>query len=222
MRISALTHLLGLAALCTALGCTSLRDWREPAPPSAVRRAAPEGQVVGRISTRGLGASLGRAAVYLQPIDGTRETTPLAPVLIRQRLGRFDPDFAISAVGQPVQFANEDTIFHGVFSYSPPNQFERRPYAPGQSRTVTFRQPGAVLLYSPLHTDMRGVILVVPAPQHAVPNTHGVFQIKGVPAGRYRLWLWTEHHGELARDIALAAGQVTRADLELGDRQGAP
>jgi len=60
---------------------------------------------------------------------------------------------------------------------------------------------------------MRGVILVVPDAHHALPNAHGVFQIGGVPAGRYRLSLWTEQHGVVDREVSLAAGEVMRADL---------
>jgi plastocyanin len=177
--------------------------------------ARPGCHVVGRVLVRGLNEPLGRAVVFLEPIDAAPATKALAPVVIRQRVGRFDPDFAVAAVGQPVRFRNDDEIFHGVFSYSPPNPFERRPYPPGESRTVTFRHAGVVVTYSPLHTGMRGVILVVPASHHAVPNALGVFQIGGVPAGRYRLSLWTERQGEASREISLAPGEVARVDLTL-------
>lgn len=215
MRASVPASRVLAAALCAALGCTSLRERTDAPPPSAVRKPPAEAQIIGRVSTRGMDGALGHAAVFLEPIDEAPAAQTPDALVIRQRLGQFDPDFAVSTVGQPVRFANQDKIFHGVFSYSPPNQFERRPYAPGESRSVTFRHPGAVLLYSPLHTDMRGVILVVPGPQHVVPNAHGVFQIKGVPAGRYRLSLWTRDHGGTSREISLAAGEVARADLAL-------
>jgi len=204
---------LCLASLCAALGCTSLREWTDAARPLAAPMPPAQGHVVGRVS--GATAPLGHAVVFLERIDETPATRAPAAVVVHQRDGRFEPDFVVTAVGQPVLFMNQDEIFHGVFSYSRPNQFERPPFPPGETRAVRFEHPGVVRTYSPLHTDMRGVILVVPDAHHALPNAHGVFQIGGVPAGRYRLSLWTERQGEVARDISLAAGEVARADLKL-------
>jgi plastocyanin len=206
-----------LAAVCGALGCAGPLQWiRTQTATLGPKPAATKARVLGRISAGDGAAALGRAAVFLERIDGGVGDVPPPAVVIRQEFARFDPEFAVTAVGQPVLFTNQDTIFHGVFSYSRPNEFERPPFPPGHTRAVIFKHAGVVRTYSPLHTDMRGVILVVPGAWHAVPDTEGGFAIEGIPSGRYRLSLWTERSGETTREISLAAGQAARVHLELG------
>ena len=178
-----------------------------------------ESRVVGRVSAAGDGAPLGRAAVFLESIDGRPASKPTAAAVMREQVGGFEPDFVVVAVGQPVEFVNDDEIFHGVFSYSRPNSFTRRPFPPGQSRTVSFQHPGVVRAYCPLHLTLPVVILVVPDAHYAVPDSRGDFQIGSVPAGRYRISLWTEQHGVAAQEISLDAGEEKRADLRLGEQR---
>ena len=203
---------LALALLCVLPGCTSLRGWTRGI--LAPKPADADARVVGRVSASGTEPALGRAVVFLESVGGRQAgagTPP--PIVIKQRLGRFDPDFAVVAPGQPVQFANDDSVFHGVFSYSRPNQFEKRPFAPGQTRTVTFHHAGAVQIYSPIDGAMRGLIVVVPGCHHAIPDARGDFQLSSVPAGRYRLSLWSESRGATTREVSLSPGEVVRADL---------
>jgi hypothetical protein len=190
-----------VAVLCAGTGCAGVRHWS----------IGGDAQVTGRASARG-GQSLGHAVVFLEPL-GPARIDPLPPVVIQQRLGRFDPEFAVAQVGQPVRFSNTDRIFHGVFSYSDPNRFEERPFAPGQSREVVFRHPGIVQLYSPIDSAMRGAIAVVPAGHHTLPDAAGNYRLGGIPPGRYRLSLWSDLQGATTQEIALSPGEVERADL---------
>jgi plastocyanin len=195
------TRWLGLAALCAGLGCASAHPWG----------AAHDARLLGRASARG-GQALGHAVVFLEPM-GPGQIAPAPPVVIQQRLGRFEPDFAVAQVGQAVRFSNADRIFHGVFSYSDPNRFEERPFAPGESREVVFRHPGVVQLYSPIDAGMRGMIAVIPAGLHTVPDGDGNYELGGITPGRYRLSLWSDLQGATTQEISLAPGEVQRADL---------
>jgi plastocyanin len=153
--------------------------------------------------------------VFVEPIDANPMAADSETVVIHQRASRFEPEFVVVAVDQPVTFANRDKIFHGVFSYSRPNEFEERPFAPGQTRTVSFRHAGAVQIYSPIDGAMQGLIVVVPEGHHAIPNARGDFRISGLAAGRYRLSVWAEAHEGTAREISLATGEVKRAHIAL-------
>ena len=188
------------------LACAPLRD-RAP--------AASPAQVVGRVSMPSDGAASEAAAVFLERIDEEPSGDALPAVVVGQQRGRFEPEFAVVAVGQPVLFVNRDEIFHGVFSYSRPNPFECRPFAPGDTCMVSFREPGVVHTFSPLVADMRGVVLVVPERYYAVPDARGNFRIDGVPAGRYRASIWTARRGGASREISLASGATARADFTL-------
>ncbi len=218
MSTSVTMRWLGLVALSGSLGCTSLREWTRDGA-SLFVPTPPESRIVGRVSAGGRGVSLGRAAVYLEPVDGESAEQPVAAAVVHQHDGGFEPEFIVVAVGQPVLFTNQDKIFHGVFSYSEPNAFTQRPFGPGETRSVRFNRPGLVRAYCPLHATRGAVMLVVPDTHYAVPDTRGNFQISGVPAGRYRLSLWTEQHGVADREVSLAAGEEKRADLTPAPRR---
>jgi len=191
--------------LCTASGCATFREWTGRA----------EGQIVGRVAAVD-GTAIGRAVVFLDPVDAPRRLDALPPLLIRMLGGQFDPSFAVAVIDQKVVFANRDKTFHGVFSYSRSNEFARKPFGPGESRSVTFQGTGVVQTYSPLYEAMRGSILVVPDPHYALPDARGDFRISRVPPGRYRASLWSESRPLIVREISLSAGQLQHADFSLG------
>jgi hypothetical protein len=196
---------LGLAALLVfgTLACVQLA--------APTRR---EGRVIGRVALPGA-AGLGAAAVFLEPEAVSANDDPIPAAVISQRDGRFEPAFAVVAVGQPVLFVNRDKIFQGAFSYSTPNAFECRPFAPGELCMVTFGAPGAVRVYSPLDQSPIALLYVVPGRHHAVPNAAGEFRIDAVPPGRYRATVWTERYGGATRAIAVAPGASQRADFAM-------
>jgi hypothetical protein len=134
---------------------------------------------------------------------------------VRQHTARFEPGFLAVAVGQPVAMPNDDTIYHNVFSYSRPNDFDLGLYRSGESRTMRFDHPGPVRLYCSIHERMNGLIFVAPSRLFAIPDARGAFSIKGVSPGRYRVKLWTERAPELSREIRLAAGALARVDLRV-------
>ena len=121
----------------------------------------------------------------------------------------------IVAVGQPVLFVNRDSIFQATFSYSRPNTFECRAFAPGQICMVTFGEPGEVRIYSPLDQHMRAVVFVAPGRLHAVPDSRGEFRIDAVPPGRYRATLWMERREASSRNVVVMPGAAGRADFTL-------
>ena len=188
------SRLLLAAVLCAALAC-----------------AHADSRVVGRI----FASAPGPVAVFLEPIEPQLPAGALAAVVVGQRRGGFEPAFAVAAVGQPVLFVNRDEIFQAVFSYSEPNTFECRPFGPGNTCMITFREPGLVRTYSPLDAEQRGAVLVVPERHYAIPDARGRFQIDDVPAGRYRATLWSEQLGGASRELSLGAGKTARADFHL-------
>ena len=159
-------------------------------------------------------ADLGQSVVFLDP----EAPTPGASserLSIRQRNARFAPDFLAIAVGQTVEMPNDDQIFHNVFSFSKPNDFDLGLYPAGEKRRVTFAHPGVVKIYCSIHETMSGTIFVSPSPWFAVASTHGEFVISGVPAGRYTLRVWNERLPETQRALTLAPGERRKLELSL-------
>ncbi len=160
-------------------------------------------------------ADLGPAVVYLEAIDAAPSASPSETPALRQHLARFEPGFLAVAVGEPIAMPNDDTIYHNVFSYSRPNDFDLGLYRAGESRTLRFDHPGPVRIYCSIHERMNGLIFVAPSRLFALPDARGAFAISGVAPGRYRIKLWTERAPELAREIRVAAGAAERVELRV-------
>ena len=161
-------------------------------------------------------AAIGPVVVYLEAIDAPASTAPaLRPVRVAQRNATFQPSFEVVSVGQPVEMPNADAIYHNVFSYSRPNDFDLGIYPSGESRSVTFRVPGVVKVYCSIHESMNATIVVVPTRYFAVASATGRFSLKDVPPGRYRIRTFCERLPDTAREIVVVAGQKLGVDLAL-------
>jgi hypothetical protein len=110
---------------------------------------------------------------------------------------------------------NDDTIFHNVFSYSRPNDFDLGLYGAGEARSVRFRAPGLVRIYCSIHENMNGLIFVTPSSLYARPDGRGRYRIAAVPAGRYRLRAWSERLPLWTRDLELRPGQAADVEVRL-------
>jgi plastocyanin len=197
-----------------------------PIAVAAAEAAAQEGVVEGRVSLGFPGVdlgSVGEIVVFVEPEGGQPTPAPRgAAKLIRQRDARFDPQFLVVVAGQRVELPNDDLIFHNVFSFSKPNDFDLGTYPRGESRSVVFRYPGLVRVYCSIHESMSASVFVVPTPWHAVAAADGSFAIRGVPEGRWRLHAWSWRLPGTSHAIAVSAGRSTRVELALGARSSAP
>jgi plastocyanin len=153
--------------------------------------------------------------VYLEEGGGAaRTSTNSRPSQLRQKSARFSPPFLVVARGQPVAMPNDDAIYHNVFSFSAPNDFDLGLYPAGESRSVTFRSPGVVRIFCSIHESMNATVFVAPTPWFAVVDGSGDFSIGGVPAGRYQLRTWAEKLPARALAVRVGAG-VTSLEVRL-------
>lgn len=58
-------------------------------------------------------------------------------------------------VGDSVTFKNQDPFAHNVFSLSEAKTFDLGSYPQGQSKKITFDQPGTVEVECAIHPDMK-------------------------------------------------------------------
>jgi plastocyanin len=178
------------------------------------------GGVRGRVVLDLAGASVADVGPVVVFLDGIDKPLSFAPPeqqpAVHQRDARFAPSFIAVAAGTTVQMPNDDAIFHNVFSYSKPNDFDLGLYPAGQSRSVTFRYPGVVKAYCSIHESMNGTIYVSPSPWFTTAGASGTFSIAGVPPGRYKLETWCEKLPATEREIAIRPGETLSVDLKLG------
>ncbi len=105
---------------------------------------------------------------------------------LTQKDKTFRPHILGVPIGSTVEFPNEDTIFHNVFSLSGPQPFDLGLYRAGASRSKAFAQAGEYRVFCNIHPQMTALILVVPTPYVARPGPDGRFVLE-LPPGRYRL-----------------------------------
>jgi plastocyanin len=154
------------------------------------------------------GTPLADAAVLVEPLAGT-PTRPRAPaakgVAIEQRGREFIPWMTVVQTGTSVDFPNNDTMRHHVYSFSTPKRFEIKLYAGKPGQPVVFDKPGQVDIGCNIHDWMEAHVLVVDTPYFARTGADGRATVAGVPAGRYRVRPW--------HALQKAAGAVEEVDV---------
>ncbi len=175
------------------------------------------GEVSGRVALAVEGTSLesaGPMVVYLEGIDGPLVSTSRRRDLeIHQKDASFSPVFLAIAAGETVVMPNDDLIFHNVFSYSTPNDFDLGLYPRGDSRAKTFQYPGVVRIYCSIHESMNATIFVSPSSYFAVAGPGGAFRIRDVPPGKYRLRTWNRRLPPASQLVDIGAGPPAVAEL---------
>lgn len=81
-----------------------------------------------------------------------------AEFTVNQKGKEFSVKTLAVAVGDSVNFTNEDPFAHNVFSVSETKEFDLGSYPQGQSRKVTFDKPGKVEVECSIHPNMQMVI----------------------------------------------------------------
>jgi plastocyanin len=66
--------------------------------------------------------------------------------------------------GPIVDFPNNDTTYHNVFSISKAAKFDLGRYARGQVEVGAFEQPGVVRIFCDIHSHMSAFVLVFSHP----------------------------------------------------------
>lgn len=159
-------------------------------------------------------STLGPLVVFLDALEGKLNyEIPKDIPSIRQRNAKFSPTFLVITAGQSVSMPNDDTIFHNVFSYSKPNDFDVGIYPKDTSREVTFEHAGVVHIYCSIHSSMNGRIFVAPSPYFDEARSTGAFSISGVPVGRYRLRTWNAKLPESTCVVEVKEGEKATVEI---------
>jgi plastocyanin len=132
------------------------------------------------------------AAVVLEPLAPAPRQAPknLPHAVIEQRGAEFSPYVTVVQTGTAVDFPNNDTVRHHVYSFSQPKRFEIKLYAGKPGQPITFDKPGEVVIGCNIHDWMEAYVLVVESAYFGKTGADGQVRIANLPAGRYRVQLW--------------------------------
>lgn len=145
---------------------------------------------------------------------------PETPVVLNNTKCRFDPHVAVVRTGQPVLLRNDDDVAHAMlllmFANDPISQVV--PANTKDGGTVTFPKPEAfpASVTCPIHSWMKGYLLVADHPFVAVTDKQGKFTMPGLPAGEWTFRAWHESAGYIEtitlgeKPATWKAGRFTR------------
>lgn len=147
-----------------------------------------------------------RVAIWIEgPISKDSAAAPAAK--LEQTNRRFSPEIIVIPAGAKVSFPNNDPVFHNVFSLSGPKSFDLGNYPKGDTRFVTFAEPGIVYVNCHLHPNMAATIVVTPNKWNTLAGRDGHFSIEDVPPGKYTVVAWHKAAGFFRQSITLTEGR---------------
>ncbi len=188
------------SALCTIL---FLLVFLVAAPESHSEECANTGIISGKITHRTTRSRFFDTLVYISKVDNEPYTDEGRSVVLDQQEGVFTPRLLIGAPGLTVKFQNHDVDHHSVYC-TEPTVYKFKAFAPGESRSFTFLQPGFYTQLCDIHSHMRAYVAIMQNRHFTIAKKDGSFIINDVPAGRLELKVWNERLKDRYKDISIS------------------
>jgi plastocyanin len=141
------------------------------------------------------------------------------PAIMDQRNRTFVPRVLVIGVGARVEFPNNDSVSHQVYSFSPAKRFQLPLYKGEVHPPITFEQAGLVVLGCNIHDSMVGYIYVTEAPYFGTTDSSGGLVLKGLAKGDYQIAVWSPYIADeaasLTRPVHLEAEDLASERIAL-------
>jgi plastocyanin len=172
----------------------------------------PEGTIKGTVNSPWIERY--QALIYIDHVTGEFPPPKKNPHMSQRGLV-FQPHILPVLKGTSVDFTNDDTVSHNVFSPSgSATPFNLGIYGPGVKKTETFNAPGVVPLLCIIHPDMSAFVIVLQNPYFALTREDGSFEIDRVPPGTYQLKLWDEKLKTVSEPVTVKAGKTATVEFK--------
>lgn len=151
-------------------------------------------------------------------VQGAAASTPDAAVVstVDQVNCMYAPRVVTAAFGQNVKILNSDPILHNVHTYADTKTLFNRAQpkgAPAMDKTFS-KDDGAVVKFKcDVHPWMTGWLVLNDNSLNAVTGDSGEFEVKGVPAGTYKIQAWHEKYGPKTVDVTVEADKTAEANF---------
>jgi plastocyanin len=147
----------------------------------------PAGHAVGDVVITAVSAPVPAPAALV-----TQATQPAqGSAVMDQRNLEFVPRILVVATGTSVEFPNNDSVSHQVYSFSQAKRFQLPLYKGERHPPVIFEREGLVVLGCNIHDQMVGYIYVTKAPFFGKTDTSGTLRLQNLPAGDYLITIWS-------------------------------
>jgi hypothetical protein len=129
----------------------------------------------------------------------------------------FTPHVIGVTAGQEVVIKSSDPTFHNVHIAGPSGDLMNIAVpAPNVENRKTFDTPEVLHVKCDVHPWMSAYVGVFENPFFAVTGEDGSFEIKGVPAGTYKLAVVHEQYGKQEQEITVADDKPAEVKVTYG------
>ena len=170
-----------------------------------------EGEVRGRV----LGDRSMPFVIYAKDMPEVA-ALPQARAALKQLHLRFSPQVLPILQGTTVEFVNDDSTAHNVFSPTGQEPFDLGTFGDG-TRTHLFRTRGSHVILCNVHVEMVAWVLVLPNPHFVTVDEDGRFALK-LPPGKHRLVLWRPREQEVDKEVEVPVDGKIDFDWDLAER----
>jgi plastocyanin len=136
------------------------------------------------------GKPLAGAVITADPEGGPQTTPPPVKATIVQADLAFAPDLLVIPVGSSVDFPNNDTVGHQIYSFAPAKSFQLPIYRGNPYPPVRFDKPGLVTLGCNIHDAMLAYIVVTDARFYGRTDASGRWKVPDMPTGKVKVTVW--------------------------------
>ncbi len=191
-------------------------------PPTSALSAegsAKTGTVKGTITIAGrptADAVVSVEGIPSQLIQSQGSASKSKKAVMDQRNLKFVPRVLAVIVGTTVDFPNNDTSWHNIYSASEVTPFDLGLYPPKKTRSVSFDKSAVVRILCNVHPSMEAFIVVKDHPYFSSADDRGNYRINAVPIGNRRLAVWHPEVGTVELTVELVGeGQVLEINFDL-------
>ena len=184
-----------------------------------LRALTAQGAVTGQVSLKEREGEqtedLTDVIVWLEAAGPVKRLAP-ATAVIQLKSRQFAPRVRVVPEGSKIEFPNEDSFSHNVFSKAQNGAFDTGVYPRGRKHDQTFKEAGVFPIYCNIHPRMTGYVVVLNSPYFAQAADDGRFNIAAVPAGTYVVHVWHDRAPESTQKLTVAGAgaQVGRVELD--------
>jgi len=149
--------------------------------------------------------------VFMQREGGDGKFSVPPALKVSQVGARFNPNFAVLVRGQKARFLNDEKkeIAHNVY-FLGAVEVDLGIFDKGEEAEHEFAAAGEVSVHCSIHKNMDGKFFIAPSPAYArVEAAAESFEIKDVPAGKYKLKTWQrqKRFKDVEIDVTIEAGK---------------
>jgi plastocyanin len=172
---------------------------------------------IGVTDRRGHGVS--EVVVTVTPSEARASKQAQTTAIMDQRALAFAPNVLVVATGTSIEFPNNDSVSHQVYSFSPAKKFQLPLYKGVRHPAVTFEHEGIVVLGCNIHDAMVGYIYVTDSPFFGKTDADGTLRLQNIKGGDYKVSLWSpfvaDNSEALNRNVHVDEHDVTSTRVQL-------